>query len=67
MFRIKLLRPVLIEGRRWLRGAQLEADAAGAAEMIRNGTAALVDDADLPRLVAALPTKAARGQAAGTA
>lgn len=51
MFRVRLLRAVVIEGQRWLRGAELQADAAAARELISAGTAHLADDADLPRLI----------------
>jgi hypothetical protein len=67
MFRLRLLRSMLIEGRRWVPGAELEADAVAAAEMIRAGSACLVHDADLPRLIAALPAHAVQRQAARAA
>jgi hypothetical protein len=67
MFRVKLLRSLVIEGRRWMPGAQLQADAAGAAELVLGGVAVLVDDADLPRLIEALPPQAPHRRAAPAA
>lgn len=67
MFRVKLLRSLLIEGRRWMPGAQLQADASAAAEMVLQGVAVLVDDADLPRLIEALPNGGRQSQGARTA
>lgn len=51
MFRLKLLRAVIVGGRRWLPGAEVQADAATARELIEAGTARLQDESDLVRLV----------------
>lgn len=51
MFRLKLLRTVIVGGRRWLPGAEIQADAQTARELIEAGTARLLDDADVVRLV----------------
>jgi hypothetical protein len=67
MFRLRLLRIMLIEGRRWVPGAELQADAVAAAEMICAGSACLVHDADMPRLIAALPAQGLQRQAARAA
>jgi hypothetical protein len=55
MFRLRLLRALVIEGKRWLAGAELLADARCAASMIREGTARLACAGDLARLAHALP------------
>jgi len=51
MFTLRLLRSVVIEGQRLLRGAEMQADAATACVLIEVGTACLAADADLPRLI----------------
>lgn len=51
MFRLKLLRTVIVGGRRWLPGAEIQADAQTARELIEAGTARLLDDADVVLLV----------------
>lgn len=51
MFRLKLLRTVIVGGRRWLPGAEIQADAQTARELVEAGTARLLDDADITRLV----------------
>lgn len=50
-FQLRLLRALSINGRRMLAGSELTADAVTARQMIEAGTARLVDDADLQRLV----------------
>lgn len=54
LFDVRLLSAVVVAGRRWPPGCTLQADAAGAAELIRTGAGVLTADAELPRLVAAL-------------
>lgn len=54
MFRLKLLRATSIGTRRMVAGAELQADAQSARELIESGAARLADDADLPRLIAAV-------------
>ncbi len=51
MFKLKLLRTVVVGGRRWLPGAEVQADAQTACDLVEAGTARLLDDADLARLV----------------
>ncbi|MBK7061343.1 MAG: hypothetical protein IPI03_02625 [Rubrivivax sp.] len=50
-FRVRLLHAAIIEGRRWVAGAELEADAATARRMIEAGSARLASDGDLARLI----------------
>lgn len=54
MFRLKLLRATSIGTRRMVAGAELQADAQSARELIEAGAARLVDDGDLPRLIQAV-------------
>lgn len=49
-FDLKVIRASAIGPRRLVVGARIRVDASTAAEMIRNGQARLIDDADLPVL-----------------
>lgn len=51
MFQLKLLRTVVVGGRRWLPGAEIQVDARTARELVEAGTARLLDEADIVRLV----------------
>lgn len=54
MFKLRLLRAALIDGRRVVAGTVVAVSAPQAAELITGGDAMLTDDRDLPRLCAAL-------------
>ena len=62
MFSLRLLRSIAVDGRRYLPGATLQADAVAAVDLVLAGTARLADDADLPVLAevarAAAPVRA---------
>lgn len=64
LYAVRLVAGTVIEGRRLLPGAVLEADAAAAADMIYCGAALLQHDADLPRLAAELRSLRAAAAAA---
>lgn len=53
-FKLKALRAVTIGARRLVAGAEVQADARTAREMIESAAARLADDADLPRLIQAV-------------
>lgn len=50
LFRVRLNRSTKINGRYLLAGAEFDADAADAFEMVGAGRAALVDESDVARL-----------------
>lgn len=49
-FEMRVIRPTSVGPRRLLVGAQVKVDAQTAAQMLREGQARLIDEADLPVL-----------------
>ena len=60
MFELRLLRSIAVQGRRYLPGATLQADAVAAVDLVLDGTARLADEADRPVLAEAARAEARR-------